>query len=178
MLNQVVSKALTRPVRPFPNVEAGKWPVSVGGRNMPVGAPDGRELFFLSTVKLRSTSWSHRWKRGRRFVGRRLNGCSASAQSAQVSPSCPWGEGGYDIAPDGNRFLFRIQNALDDTSRRGGLLFVLNWHQKLLERVPVNSWLFNQAPRSARTRSPPRSAQAAWARCIRRGIRNWIVMSC
>ena len=32
----------------------------------------------------------------------------------------------------------------------------------------VDSWPCNPAPRSARTPSPPRSARAGWARCIRR----------
>ncbi len=62
----------------------------------------------------------------------RLFGVGSIGASVSLVPL--GGRGGYDIAPDGNRFLFRIQNALDDTSRRGGLVFVLNWHQKLLER--------------------------------------------
>ena len=33
-------------VRPFPNVDTGRWQVSRGGGRKPVWAPDGRELFY------------------------------------------------------------------------------------------------------------------------------------
>ena len=33
-------------VRPFPNVDTGKWQVSRGGGRKPMWAPDGRELFY------------------------------------------------------------------------------------------------------------------------------------
>ena len=35
-------------VRPFPNVEAGRWLVSKDGGSRPLWSPDGRELFYLS----------------------------------------------------------------------------------------------------------------------------------
>ena len=38
-------------VRPFPNVEDGKWRVSTGGGTQPVWAHNGRELFFVNPVK-------------------------------------------------------------------------------------------------------------------------------
>ena len=35
-------------VRPFPNVEEGKWQISSGGEADPVWGPNGRELFYRS----------------------------------------------------------------------------------------------------------------------------------
>ena len=35
-------------VRPFPDVNKGKWQVSTSGGNSPLWSPDGRELFYRS----------------------------------------------------------------------------------------------------------------------------------
>ena len=35
-------------VRPFPDVEGGRWQVSTAGGVKPLWAPDGRELFYLA----------------------------------------------------------------------------------------------------------------------------------
>ena len=35
-------------VRPFPEVNEGKWQVSTGGGDSPLWSPDGRELFYRS----------------------------------------------------------------------------------------------------------------------------------
>ena len=40
-------------VRPFPNIEAGKWQVSQDGGRLPVWAPDGRELSYRGLSRLR-----------------------------------------------------------------------------------------------------------------------------
>ena len=33
-------------VRPFPNVDGGRWQVSAGGGSSPIWSPDGREIFY------------------------------------------------------------------------------------------------------------------------------------
>ena len=43
-------------VRPFPDVEAGRWLVSTAGGLYPVWSPDGRELFFLQGTQLMTAS--------------------------------------------------------------------------------------------------------------------------
>jgi hypothetical protein len=47
-------------VRPFPDVGAGKWPVSSGGGVAPVWAHNGRDLFFgdPSTRTIRAVTFS------------------------------------------------------------------------------------------------------------------------
>jgi Tol biopolymer transport system component len=42
-------------VRPFPNVDARKWPVSAGGGEEPRWSEDGRTLFFLGPRSLMET---------------------------------------------------------------------------------------------------------------------------
>ena len=45
---------------------------------------------------------------------------------------------GYDVAPGGERFLVRIRRSgADGDEAFNGLIFVENWHQVLLERVPI-----------------------------------------
>ena len=43
-------------VRPFPDVEAGRWQVSTAGGLYPVWSPDARELFFLQGTQLMTAS--------------------------------------------------------------------------------------------------------------------------
>ena len=43
-------------VRPFPNVDAGKWTVSTAGGHSPVWSRDGRELFYTSGAALMAVS--------------------------------------------------------------------------------------------------------------------------
>src|SRR5262245_38648465 len=43
-------------VRPFPNVDEGKWLISGGGGGNPVWSPTGRELFYINGTALMSTA--------------------------------------------------------------------------------------------------------------------------
>ena len=45
----------------------------------------------------------------------------------------------YDIVPDGQRFLFVKEGVGQASEGQSGphLIFVENWHQELLERVPI-----------------------------------------
>ena len=44
-----------------------------------------------------------------------------------------------DMSPDGQRFLMITSGTAGDTGvERSEINVVLNWHQELLERVPVN----------------------------------------
>ena len=113
-------------VRPFPNVEDGKWQISRdGGVGGPVWGPDGRELFFrgnLTTMRRVRVETEPTFVPGRPEV---------------LFPN-PYRGGGMgrarpiDLSPDGTRFLMIKETPLD-------LHFVVvqNWHQELLERVPV-----------------------------------------
>ena len=108
-------------VQPFPGLD-GHWVVSGGGfaNDEPLWSRDGRELFFRSPTE-------------------------RVAVSVEVEPSfdfrSPEGlfpEFGYvtgrnrrfDVSPDGQQFLI-VKFEFRD------VVLVLNWHEELLERVPI-----------------------------------------
>lgn len=114
-------------VRPFPDVEAGKEQVSSGGGMEPVWGPTGRELFYR-------------------------NGDAMMAVSVETEPTFTRGnpeilfEGryyrpairSYDLAPDGQRFVMIEAAQSGDPVSGLQLVITLNWHQELLERVPID----------------------------------------
>ena len=89
----------------------------------------GRELFYLAPG-------------GRLMVARLGDGPAFRASAPEAMFRRPAGVMSgpgreHDIAPDGDRFLFaRFQGAASQ-DRVAGLVFVQNWFQELLERVPV-----------------------------------------
>ena len=121
-------------VRPFPNVEAGKWQVSNAGGLDPVWSPDGRELFFAAFEGSAGTTFA---------VAQVETEPTFSATTPErlfdLGPFDLTVRGrGWDIAPDGDRFIFRRGAAqTSGAAPFNGLVFVQNWTQELLERVPV-----------------------------------------
>ena len=113
-------------VRPFPNVDDGKWQISRdGGVGGPVWGPDGRELFFrgnLTTMRRVRVETEPTFVPGRPEV---------------LFPN-PYRGGGMgrarpiDLSPDGTRFLM-----IRETPPNLHFVVVQNWHQELLERVPI-----------------------------------------
>jgi len=116
-------------VRPFPDVEAGRWQVSTGGGRSPVWSPNGSELFFVQGAQALMAATVR-----------------ADTTFASDTPEMLF-KGDYfleavgrtfDVAPDG-RFLM-----IKDTGNSAGvdsspqINVVINWHQELLDRVPVN----------------------------------------
>lgn len=82
-------------VRPFPDVGAGRWQVSVDGGTEPLWAPDGERIYFRRNGRINavdvetSPTFSVGWS-GPVFFGNYA--------------STPFGAS-YDISPDGQRFL-------------------------------------------------------------------------
>jgi serine/threonine-protein kinase len=113
-------------VRPFPNVEAGKWLVARGSR--PLWARSGRELFYLLTgavmsVSVTTTSTIAFGKPTKLFEGPYFFGPAGRA---------------YDAAADGQRFLMiKLNSAAGGPSRSAGLVVVLNWFEELRRRAPT-----------------------------------------
>jgi eukaryotic-like serine/threonine-protein kinase len=118
-------------VRPFPEVNKGRWQVSTGGGNTPLWSRDGRELFYR-------------------------NGDSVLAVGVQTAPIFEAGkpqvlfEGKYvglsfidghpwDVSPDGKRFLMikEPRSAPSSDSSPSKINVVLNWLEELKQRVPV-----------------------------------------
>jgi serine/threonine-protein kinase len=111
-------------VRPFPNVNDGRWQVSTSGASEPVWAHSGRELFYKNAADEMMVS---EVRTGPTFVvGQHSVLFSASDYySYSFHPQ-------YDVAPDGERFVMIRFRAVGDA---GNLVVVENWLDELVERV-------------------------------------------
>jgi serine/threonine-protein kinase len=120
-------------VRPFPNINGGRWPISAAGGTRPLWAHNGRELFYfeeksgsLMTVPFRAA--------GDTFIP----GIPAKLFEVRLLTSTPFRT--YDVTPDGQRFLVIKETATSSqTSSTSSptMIVVLNWLREVQERVPV-----------------------------------------
>jgi serine/threonine-protein kinase len=112
-------------VRPFPDLNGGKWQVGANG-SWPVWSRDGRELFYRQADRLMAapvdTSNSFR-------VGAAVALFSLTPY-INANPGRP-----YDVTPDGRRFLIVKSVSVSETPR---LQVVENWVDELTARVPAN----------------------------------------
>jgi len=126
-------------VRPFPDVESGKWRVSTDGGIMPAWAHSGSELFFVS------------WPPPTRvdFIAVEFDtefdpnsSGSPLGEKETLFPVPPWPLGNvartlYGVTPDDQRFLAaRVQGSAGDDTFVSELILVQNWFEELKERVP------------------------------------------
>jgi serine/threonine-protein kinase len=117
-------------VRPFPDVNSGRWQVSSGGGSRPLWSRDGRELFYLgpnSALMSVPVNAGPAWSAGtaiRLFQGPYFAG--APDQTART----------YDVTPDGKRFLM-IRSAAAGEQASESLVVVQNWSEELKRRVPL-----------------------------------------
>ena len=122
-------------VRPFPNVNEGRWEISNNGGVWPVWNPAGPELFFLSLDDFR-------------LMALAFEGEPTFTQGA-VTPLFEMRDTGYvgnrlgsrriAVGPDGQRFLLHketYQTGTDEPTS-AEINVVLNWFEELKERVPV-----------------------------------------
>jgi eukaryotic-like serine/threonine-protein kinase len=125
-------------VRPFPNVDGGRWQVSTGGGNSPLWSRDGRELFYHSgdaaiavAVKMEPAFSLETPK----ILFRASYVFVSSSNQFLSSPFFyPW-----DISPDGKRFLMIKPPGVAASAEEGPrkINIVLNWFEELKQRVPV-----------------------------------------
>ena len=114
-------------IRPYPMRSESQIVVSTGGGSEPAWSPTGDELFYRSDTELMAVSV----KPGPRIA--------LSPPRALFDDDFPRaGLRNYDVAKDGSRFIMvgreplRTEDALSND-----VMVVQNWHQELLERVPV-----------------------------------------
>jgi serine/threonine protein kinase/Tol biopolymer transport system component len=120
-------------VRPFPEVDKGKWQVSTTGGIGPLWSPDGRKIFYRS-------------------------GDCAMAVGVETAPSFRlgkpeilfrsnyyyWGVGSmiqpvWDIRPDGKGFMMikEVDSTATSAEVTPKINVVVNWLEELKQRVPV-----------------------------------------
>ncbi len=120
-------------VRPFPNVEDGKWLISTRGGEAPMWAPNGRELYYyagqmmavmIETEPAFAAGNPEVLFRGEYFV------------THSNSP--------YDISPDGLRFLMMKEDPQPQEAAEAveappitELIVVDNWDEVLRRITPV-----------------------------------------
>ncbi len=109
-------------VRPFPNVEEGKWQISRDGGTEPVWAPRGQELFYrngeaMMVVGIKTEPTFTAGSPVVLFTGRYTSAFVVN----------------YDISPDGQRFL--MIKAVEGST--GQINVVLNWFEELKRLVPT-----------------------------------------
>jgi Tol biopolymer transport system component len=119
-------------VRPYPNVDQGRWQVSSGsGGYAPVWSPDGTEIFY----------WSDRgWTVARIETrsGFRVVGSTEIQWASPVDPvGSPVAGGWYSVSPDGRRILaVRPASTDGDSAVNPELILVQNFFEELKARVP------------------------------------------
>ena len=116
-------------VRPYPDVDSGRWQVSSTGGTRPLWSRDSRELFFVGSTSAimrvgieSGTSWS---------------ATTPTMIIKEGYVTQPQGNPGrnYDISPDGQRFLLVKPSAERDTAPPA-LMVVQNWGEELKRLVP------------------------------------------
>jgi serine/threonine-protein kinase len=117
-------------VRPFPEVNKGKWQVSTSGGDIPLWSPDGRELFYLSYDSVMAVSVE---TRPTLSFGTPKTLFRLTYIAGNTYPGMPW-----DISPDGKRFLMikEVGPTGKPAEAPRKINIVLNWIDELKQRVP------------------------------------------
>jgi serine/threonine protein kinase len=122
-------------VRPFPNVDDGKWQISTNGGNSPLWSPDGRELFYLIGEAVTEAVMRVEVQTVPTFKHGKPEKLFSGTYVGYFPGDFPWA-----IHPDGKRFLL-MKEYTDDasakTTLRRKINVVLNWFEELKQRVPV-----------------------------------------
>jgi len=116
-------------VRPFPNVNGGKWQISTADGQRPAWARSGKELFYgtrlgsiMAVVVQAGSSFSH-GNPVKLFDWKTL-GTPGLART-------------YDVSRDGQRFLMIKEAGDDNASASSHIVVVLNWTEELKAKLPA-----------------------------------------
>jgi hypothetical protein len=121
-------------VRPFPEVDKGRWQISTSGGAAPLWSPDGRELFYLNGGEVMAVSL----KTDPSFepIGTPQILFRGNFVGPVTGEGTPW-----DIHPKSKKFLMiKPGESADDESAENPrrIIIVLNWFEELKDRVPVD----------------------------------------
>jgi serine/threonine-protein kinase len=110
-------------VRPFPDVTAGRWQVSVNGGWEPVWAQSGRELFFRDADGMNVAELST-------ADGFRIDGLR---QLFPLSDAYLWNDDHryYGVTPDDQQFLFLRSDNVFSADELQAIVLVENWFEEL-----------------------------------------------
>ena len=114
-------------VRPFPDTENGKWPVSVDGGVMPLWAHSGTEIFYVNgrnemvSAKVRTAGSTFEVTERETLFS--IDPAFLIGQAEQYTL--------YDISPDDQRFVM-LRSVQTETPE---LILVQNWFGEIEQRV-------------------------------------------
>ncbi len=119
-------------VRPFPDVNAGRWQVSSDGGNWPLWAPDGRELLYVGPQAMMSVAIETEptfalGTRGPLFDKEPYWTPPSTTRYRRVA-----------ISPDSQRFLLLKAGGPEGDAPPPSIVLVLNWFEELKRLVPSN----------------------------------------
>jgi serine/threonine-protein kinase len=113
-------------VRPFPQVNGGRWQISTRGGTRPAWSRDGRELFYIDESMVLMS------------VPVQTSGPTLSYGSPTTVVDTKYAEPNpsrhYDVAPDGRRFLMLKASAPEPNTTPASMVVVLNWFEELRAR--------------------------------------------
>jgi serine/threonine-protein kinase len=121
-------------VRPFPDVDAGRWQVSRGGGVHPQWSRDGTELFYLEVrdpdvamlaVPVEPGQSFRPGAPTELFAGSYFYGATVAAPDV------------YDVAADGRFLMIKQLETPDEGQTEPEIIMVENWFEELKRLVPV-----------------------------------------
>jgi hypothetical protein len=115
-------------VRPFPNVNGGKWQLSNGGGSAPLWSRDGRELFYVSGRTMHAVS-IHPGPSFSADRPRTLFQIPDRVRAASLA------RGTFAVSPDGQRFLMVQDNDWTEMAGTPTLVVVENFFDELRSKL-------------------------------------------
>lgn len=115
-------------VRPFPDVERGRWQVSTDGGTMPRWAKDGRELIYRRGEDSDRRSWVSAIQPGASFV---------AGAPTQIATRVTNASSAYDVAADGRLLVTVPAGGTEAEATCNRIVVVQNWFDELKARVPT-----------------------------------------
>ena len=120
-------------MRPFPDVNAGRWQVSSGGGGWPLWSPDGRELFYAGPEGMMVVPIETEPTFTQGTVDLLFD-----LGSYLKPPDLPYRR--VAISPEGDRFLLlNAGGGSDETAQTTSIHVVLNWFEEL-NGSPCPDW--------------------------------------
>jgi serine/threonine-protein kinase len=118
-------------VRPFPNVNDGKWQISTAGGQAPHWSRDGRELFFQDPANAMMSAAIRTTPTLVAGTPVKLFDAPSGVLPSVVVPD-------YAVTPDGRRFLMARLTAVAQAPGGGQMVVVDNWTTELLDKMKAH----------------------------------------